>query len=446
MFTQSDPPPIVTGVQYASLEAAPFRHLTLFFGGSFFDAARLPIITSIVIVGLLYAGFVRRRQMGLAVGVLALWMILLVPNQLRDLIVRLMPALYMIPMFRFIGGVDFGAILVAGLGGECLWQLCELLSPTVRRVICAVLLLCAFAPILIERGNLYSANAEGIESTYDAVQADSDLQQVLAELKGLPPGRVYAGTRGNWGNWMGVGKIHVYDLLPIEQLTTVMPWQTLSLNAPLLWQLNVPDQELCRLFNIHYVIAPPELRVPDFYRPKLSTSQYILYEIQSDGYAQLGRIVKVGRLRSSEDLFRLNHEWMAGSDPAEGRFIAFRTGDDADHELKDLADPSYHGVDAHPLGTISDAAVTPDSLIMQVTNDAEAILVLKTTYHPNWHLTVDGRGEKAFMLSPSYIGVALHPGKHFIKAEYKSSELKKALLLVSCLAVISILGLGIVKK
>ena len=446
MFAHDQFVPMVTQFRYSSLTMISFRQLALFFGGSFFDANRVPVITCIVIVGLLYGGIIRLRQVYFAVAVLALWMILLVPNRLRGLIAPLMPVLHIIPMFRFVGGVDFGAILVAGLGGECLWRLCGFLSPNYRRALGGALLLCVFAPILVERSGLYSANTEGIESTYDAVQEDSDLQQVLSELKKLPPGRVYAGSRGNWGNWLGVGVIHVYDLLPIEQLATVMPWQTLSLNAPLLWQLNVPNQELCRLFNIRYVIASPMLRVPDFYRLKLSTHQYTLYEIQSDGYAQLGRIVKVARLRSSEDLFRLNREWMAGPDPAQGKFIAFRSGADPERPLKDLADPSFRGADTQPLGTISDETVTPDSLSVRVKNDSDAILALKTTYHPNWHVTVDGHAENAFMLSPSYIGVALQPGMHLVKAEYKSSVMKKTLLLMSSITVISMLGIGVIRR
>ncbi len=157
---------------------------------SFFDANRLPVVTCILIVGLLYGGIVRLRQVYFAVAVLALWMILLVPShRLRDLIAPLMPVLHIVPMFRFVGGVYFAAILVAGLGGECLWRLCRLISPNYRRALGGALLLCVFAPILVERSGLYSANTEGIESTYDAVQEDSDLRQVLSELKKLPPGR-----------------------------------------------------------------------------------------------------------------------------------------------------------------------------------------------------------------------------------------------------------------
>ncbi len=89
----------------------------------------------------------------------------------------------------------------------------------------------------------------------------------------------------------------------------------------------------------------------------------------------------------------------------------------------------------------SDETVTPDSLSVRVKkNDSDAILALKTTYHPNWHVTVDGHAENAFMLSPSYIGVALQPGMHLVKAEYKSSVMKKILLLMSSItSVISML-------
>jgi hypothetical protein len=47
-------------------------------------------------------------------------------------------------------------------------------------------------------------------------------------------------------------------------------------------------------------------------------------------------------------------------------------------------------------------------------------------------MTVDGREQRTFMVSPSYIGVQLPPGQHQVRAEYRSSMLKNGLLALGC--------------
>ena len=260
-----------------------------------------------------------------------------------------------------------------------------------------------------------------MELTDRAIDDDQDLKQILSWLKNAPPGRVYAKTKGNWGEWMKLGAIHLYDLLPTEQFATVMPWQMLSLNAPLLWQLDIPSPEICQLFNIRYVIAPPVLKLPAAYREILNTSRYKLYETDSGGYMQFGQIARVKQLGSSQELFRTNREWLESDEPAKGQFTAFRTTDGISE--RDLVAPqSNRSSGASPAASITDEVVTPDLLSARVTTDSQSVLILKVTYHPNWHVTVDGVDQPAFMVSPSFIGVRMEQGHHEIRAEYRSSR------------------------
>jgi hypothetical protein len=59
-----------------------------------------------------------------------------------------------------------------------------------------------------------------------------------------------------------------------------------------------------------------------------------------------------------------------------------------------------------------------------------SIFVIKVTYHPKWRVKIDGKEQPTFMLSPSYIGVAVPSGRHYVLAEYKSGMLKNDLLLL----------------
>jgi hypothetical protein len=423
-------------VQYLSM-AMPFTlpQLWVFFGGHFFDNNRLPVVTCLVIVGVFYSLMTRSEEAKLAMAILIVWMTLLVPNSLRVIFATHMPLANFVPFFRFVSGVDFGAILTVGLGGECIWRWCNRVRSSRVRVLAPIILLVVlYAPVMFERWSFYLPSANAMELTDQALQNDTDLLQVISSLQKAPPGRVYAGTRGNWGLWMKIGRIHLYDLLPVEQFATVMPWQTLSLNAPLLWQLDIPSQAICRLFDIRYVVAPPEVKLPDYYRPSIRTPRYIVYEVDSGGYLQLGWLTKIKRMGSSEYLFRSNKRWLDSEDPAEEKFTAFLpVGENPDPELAALLDRSAQNDRPSQLGAVTNEVITPDSLSARVTATSSALLIIKVTYHPNWHVTVDGQTQRTFMVSPSFIGAVITPGDHQIRAEYKSSGLKKFLLLIACI-------------
>ena len=430
--------PSLPHIQYSALAMPlPLRELALFFGGPFFDEARMPVFTGIVILGIIYAVITRRDEAMLALTFLAVWMMLSVPNPLRQLIVRFMPYVHLVPFFRFVAGVDFGAILVAGLGGECMWRLCRPRSSPTRALVALGLLAILFTPLVLDRWKLYQTDADDMALTDQALQEDTDLPQIFSWLKKAPPGRVYAGTRGNWGEWMDVGRLHLYDLLPFEQIPSMMPWQTLSLNAPLLWQLNIPTQGLCRLFNIRYVIAPADLKVPSFYNQVLATSRFVVYEVDSGGYMQLGQVTEIRPMQSSKELFRYNRAWINSSSPEEGKFTAFITHGQEPSKLRSLLLQSSMSGQSGSLGQIVDEAVTPDTLGANVIASTSGVLVMKMTYHPNWHVTVDGREQHTFMVSPSYIGIRIEPGRHHVEAQYRSSGMKKMLTVLSGLCLLA---------
>ncbi len=435
-------------IQYSAfILPLPLKELMFFFGGHFFDNGRLPSITIIVIVGIIYAAITRRDDSILAVTMMGIWMVLLVPNALRNLVVPFMPFLRLVPFFRFVAGVDFGAILVAGLGGECIWRWCRV-RPAPMRVLAPIgLLVIFYTPLMVERWSFYQDNARDIELTDRAFQEDPDLAQIFSWLRKAPPGRVYAGTRGNWGTWMNVGSLHLYDLLPIEQFQTLMPWQTLSLNAPLLWQLNIPTPELCQLFNIRYVIAPANLNLPAFYNRALETSRFVVYQVDSGGYLQLGQVDQVRPTHSNYGLFRYNDQWIKSFHPEEARFTAFiAPGKESSRDLPMLLGQSIHSTESASLGQVLDETVTPDSLSANVIAKSSALLVIKVTYHPNWHVIVDGREQFTFMVSPSYIGTRIEAGRHQVKAEYRSSRLKKMLLVLSGLCLFGTLVIGVAPR
>ena len=66
------------------------------------------------------------------------------------------------------------------------------------------------------------------------------------------------------------------------------------------------------------------------------------------------------------------------------------------------------------------------------------MLLLKTAYPPNWRVTVDGEPAESLMLMPGYLGVQLAPGHHEVMVEYKSRTLRKILMVLGILSLLTI--------
>lgn len=48
------------------------------------------------------------------------------------------------------------------------------------------------------------------------------------------------------------------------------------------------------------------------------------------------------------------------------------------------------------------------------------MILLKSTFDPGWEVTVDGIRAHAQMVAPSYVGVAVPPGRHTVTFRYRS--------------------------
>ncbi len=69
-------------------------------------------------------------------------------------------------------------------------------------------------------------------------------------------------------------------------------------------------------------------------------------------------------------------------------------------------------------------------------------VIFKMTYHPEWHVFVDGTEEKLVMLSPSFMGVAVPSGTHDVVFVYQLFWYRKWLVLISVLSLVGLWFLG----
>ncbi len=414
--------------------------LTRLFRGDLLDSGRLRVLTLLLAFGLASSAMSPNREGRMALAVFVVWLLLYFGRPTWGSLADLMPMHQGLLFHRFIGGVHLGAILLIGLGGEWLWQRFSGFSNPWRTLLPGLIVAILMLPALKERFELYSAQASSMEENRIALENDRDLRSVLDELKRLPPGRTYAGLRANWGDKMKVGELKVFDLLPFLDIAMLgPPFESLSLNSDLIWHFNDRDPVQYDLFDVEYVIAPASEQMLDiskpfgFLTPIMKTARYTLYRANTKGYGTIAQSLVAKSSDSGATLLSENKNWLTFG-AAVGQFIRWSypaaTGPAQDASVPPAA-ASAPPPGAPLRGTVSERRVGPGLIELQAKLDSESVVVVKTTYHPKWSATIDGRHADTFMVSPSYIGLLVPAGIHRIRVEYRSGALKNVLLAIS---------------
>lgn len=406
--------------------------------GDLLDHGRLPVLTALLAAGIVATVVTRARLLVMTLVLFVLWLVLYFGRPTLGPIADLLPLHDGLLFHRFIGGVDLFAILLIGAGGAYLWELGRAEITPRRLAVVATASLILFVPALAERWSYYADNSIWMRTTQAAIAQDTDAQTVLGALGAQSPGRAYAGLRSNWGDALDFGipfrSVRLYNMLAFDRVDAVAPpYRGASLNSDLLFDFNDHDPAEYRLFDVEYVIAPPSVALAPGLVPIVSTPKYVLYRARGGGYAEYAAISRSEAPATQLDWFERARAWLRGGSATAWAFSRYAYRDprpiDVPVPIPDCARPaiSYERAQSGRY----------DVLASCVTDSA---MVLKVTYHPNWHVTVDGREVPTFMVSPSYVAFSLPAGQHFITAEYRSAPLKDPLFGVGVLALVASLG------
>lgn len=400
--------------------------------GDLLDYGRLPVLTVLLALGVASALFARTRPARLALILLLFSLMLFFGRPTWGRLVELLPMHEGLQFVRFNAGVHLAAILLMGVGGEWIWQRLARLPEHSHAVTAGLLLLLLMTPALRERWEYYALNTQWMNRTKQALDTDQDAHTILAALTALPPGRTYAGLPNNWGREMKLGDLHFYDLLTFHRIVATSPQHaSFSLNADLVWDFDDRNPVHYNLFNLKYVVVPNGLAMPPFLRRIKETPRYILYQAETSGYAQFAGISGLKDVSSQSSLLSENRSWLVSPDPGTGRFIRYDypPGSDGSRGATPVGCPGG--------GAISEERVLPGQVDLRVECPAASALVLKMTYHPNWQVAIDGRPQRPFMVSPSFLGVDVPAGVHQVRAVYRSPWWKTALLLLGVCALVA---------
>ena len=400
--------------------------------GDLLDHGRLPVLTVLLALGVASALVTRTRPARLALALFFLMLVLFFGRPTWGRLADLLPIGKAFHFLRYLGGVHMAAILLIGLGGEWIWRQAAWLSQRWQPVAAGVVLLSLMVPALQERHGYYAFNTQWMERTRRALDANEDARTILSRLKTLPPGRTYAGLRANWGKEMKIADLNFYDLLTFQRIPALLPpYQGYSLNSDFTFHFDDRNSAHYDLFNVKYVVAPRHLAMPAFLEPVIETSRYTLYQAHTSGYGGFVAIAEVKSISSQSALFTENRNWLLGPEPAAGRFVRYEYPARAEVVASSTSAGAsvMSGRPGCPGGgRIHEERIVPGRIDLRVECQVASTLILKVTYHPNWHVAIDGQYRHPFMVSPSFIGLDVPAGLHQVQAEYRSPWYRTALL------------------
>jgi hypothetical protein len=406
--------------------------------GDLLDHGRLPVLTALLATGIAATIVTRARLLLHSLVLFTLWVVLYFGRPTLGPLADLLPLHEGLLFHRFIGGVDLFAILIVGAGGAWLWDLGHPHATPRRLAVAAAIAALLFVPVLAERWAYYADNASWMRITKAAIDSDIDAKTVLDHLRAQPPGRAYAGLRTNWGETLNFGipfkSVRMYNLFASYAIDAVAPpYRSASLNSDMLFDFDDQDVSHYRLFDVSYVIAPPSTRLPPGLRAIVTTPRYVLYAAPGGGYAEYAMIERTETTPSQTDLFVRARDWLRGGGATHWAFARYDYRGAA-------AEPSSVTVSECSRQELSYERMQPSRMDILASCPNDSAMLLKITYHPNWHVTVDGREVETFMVSPSLVGFALPAGQHFITAEYRSAPIKAVLLASGAITVAALLA------
>ncbi len=439
--------------KFDSFGAGPI--LGKLFTGELLDFGRFPSMTILLALGAAACLWrIREERYRLPIALFVFWLVFYFGRPTWGPLLDLLPLGKDVPLHRLIGGVHLAAIYLMAIGLAFPWRWAvskashaEHTRRLLYLALPAVLTVAILYPVYQERAHYLDDNQALMQANHDSYAREStDIEDLFKTLKGLPPGRVYAGLPAQWGGQYKVGSIPMYALVTANNLDSLgRLYFPFSLNGDIQYLFDDTNQSEYNLFNVRYVIAPVGRTLPDFVRPVATFGRHRLYEVQTTGYFDFvdSNVAFTGQ---RNDFYPAAAAWLrSGLPQAKQHPAVYLEGSpppgEPVHSL--TAVPSVvttldSTAKATP-GRLISQTISPDEYTAVVDMQRESYLLLKVTYHPSWHVTVDGQPADDVMLMPSYQGVKLAPGPHIIRFEYTVSPIRGYLLLVALLTILSLL-------
>jgi len=353
-------------------------------------------------------------------------------------------------MYRFIGGVHLGGILLMATALGVSWRWAISRGNVWYTAVALILTISILVPVYLERREYLQQETRLMEECQPLEEAEyQDMSDLLSELESLPKGRVYAGSAGwvsgddiPWNADYGIGCSHIQSWLHVEGLDMMgTRYHPYSLNAELLSEFDEAREEQYNIFNVRYVVAPEGINFPYFVKPIGKFGRHLLYQVETTGYFDLvgSEMAFAG---GKDDLSLAMSTWISSGLPElklhPEIFLDESDSGETGIPLVDAPESMSSGerISVSERGKVVTEEIGINYFAADVEVRQNSILLLKASYHPNWRATVNGVQADARMFMPSFVGVELPPGKYHVRMEYQSRQLRTILMVLGGLTLV----------
>jgi hypothetical protein len=418
------------------------------FTGELFDYTRWPVLSILVAVGALVCLWRWRDERArLVLAFTAVGLLMFCGRgTIGPIIDHVLPGGKELLLHRFIIGLHFGGLLLAGIGasylGHTAYRFARQKAPSVRAVVVVAILvvvgLGVLTPAWRERAHYNALDATGIDFQRAADATDgADFTALAADVVG---GRIYAGSPAATIQ-QKIGEVPTYIYLLQDDVDeTGFGLRTLSLSSDVEVRFNDASAAQFNLFNIRWMILPTGAQPAVPATRVRAQGRWQLWSVPTTGYLQVVDTTPAIEADRT-NIGQRTAAFLNSTQPAQGQIpvIAF-----AGKSAATPTNPDSTQYTTAP-GSVSVQYDLPDDGRFggEVEVTRPSVVMLKATYDPRWHVKVDGEPATTQMLAPSFVGVAVGPGKHSIEFDYVPYPDYWVLFTISGL---TLLGLALVPR
>jgi len=415
----------------------PGKVFTWLFDGRIFDFGRYPVVSVLVGLGVLVCLWRSRRDESarLPLGLMILSLAMYSGHRVVGPILSRLPGGSDLLLHRYIIGVHFAGMLLAGIGS--VWAFRAVLGGArfVLRIpgrkLVAPLVVCVLAvlvmwPVVNDRDKYANDDKAYITAQVAADKADGvAVNQLIDMAKRLGGGRIYAGLPNTWGGAIKVGAV-VVTYLPVQQDEDSLGFtlRTDSLSQDIEANFNESNPAQYDLFDIKYVLLPPGRTASVAAKQIAEVDGYTLWAVDNvSGYLEVvdtTQAVPANRTDMAQAFTQPVGGYMQSLALTEFRhpLVAY-DGHPAPAPSMNTSAP-YTG----PPGQVDTSSYSLDNgrFAGTVTASRPSWVMLKESYAPHWRATVDGKPVKTAMLAPSFVGVPIPAGTSHVVFQYHSDS------------------------
>ncbi len=420
--------------------------MTWFASGELFDRGRLPMITILVVAGIVtaVARFRREERARVLLGVFVLSLLLFFGRPTWGSLLDVLPGSEDLFIRRFISGVHLAGLYLAGVGAVRLGQiglgwLRRLRplrgAPAAAGFIAGCAAFAFLAPAFGERASWATTGGRWID---EQAVADSRGGAAVTELVEIAqargPGRFYGGLRSNWGTQYEIAQVPMYAVLlnrSVDHIGFTRP--TWSLSSPVEFRFNDRNTAHYDLFAARYLILEEDRSPPSNAERIAQRGRHVLWEVPSADYVDLVDVLPPIEAKRT-NLGLSVADWLRSEEVGLGLHpgIAF--------EGHPAPEPTL-GADERPEdppGVVVEQEVDlrDGTARATVVADRPSMVMLKTSFDPRWQVTVDGETAEPEMIAPSFVGASVPAGEHTVTFTYEPFPRYDVMLLIGAVTLL----------